>query len=198
MLTLALLAQIAWSATPVVSNPAAPMLRARLGPSAEDTVRRRAHAIEISDGYAVRLKIHRISAFAMYPLFVAEYLSGNSLYDARQNGQEPSGFARSVHTPVAVTMGGLFVVNSVTGAWNLWEDRKNPKGRARRIIHTGMMLLADAGMVATAISAGGAKGEDEGGFQIRSVSGRNRHRNLAIVSMSFSAASSLMMLLWKG
>ena len=91
----------------------------------------------------------------------------------------------------ATAIGALFVVNTVTGVWNMVEAWKVPEGRARRTIHGLLMLAADVGMVAVASSAPELEdGESEGGDA-------TRHRNLAIASMSLATASYLMMLIWK-
>ncbi|HEU5220227.1 MAG TPA: hypothetical protein VFU23_16315, partial [Gemmatimonadales bacterium] len=118
----------------------------------------------------------------------AEYLTGDRLFKDAENGTRSSGIARSLHAPIAATIGGLFAVNTVTGVWNLWEGRKAPQGRARRIIHSLLMLGSDAGFLLTAAAAPEA-GEGESG-------GRNRHRSLAIGSGSAALAGYLMMLIW--
>jgi hypothetical protein len=52
---------------------------------------------------------------------------------------------KSAHTITGVGIGALFGVNTVTGVWNMWEARKDPNGRRRRLIHGISMLGADAG-----------------------------------------------------
>jgi hypothetical protein len=175
----------------------------RLGvsaPALEDTVpRRRPRAIEYSESYYVRLKIHKYASYATIPLFAAEYLTGDHLFKAAENGTRGSGLARSLHAPIALSIGGLFAINSVTGVWNFWEGRKEPKGRARRIIHSVLMLASDAGFLLTAMSAGDAGEGREGGIGGigNSADGRNRHRSLAITSGSTALVGYLMMLVWK-
>ncbi len=197
MLALALLAQITLFPPGFVSDTAPPILSPRFGVSLADTVRRRPRAIEIGPMYATRLKIHRIASFTMYPLFAAEYWSGSKIYNARQDGLRPSGLSKSLHTPLAIGIGSLFAVNTVTGAWNLWEGRKDPAGRTRRIVHTIMMLASDGGFLATAISANSAKRDDRLGSVGSVATGRNRHRNIAIASISVALVGNVMMLIWK-
>ncbi len=197
MLALVLLAQITLSPPAVVSDSEPPIWSPRFGISLADTVRRRPRAIEIGPMYATRLKIHRIASFTMYPLFAAEYWSGSKIYNARQAGLRPSGLSESLHTPLAVGIGGLFAVNTVTGTWNLWESRKDPAGRTRRMVHSIMMLASDAGFLATAISANSAKQDNRLGTVGSAATGRNRHRNLAIASISVSLVGNVMMLIWK-
>ncbi|MBP6443940.1 MAG: hypothetical protein KA267_07975, partial [Gemmatimonadales bacterium] len=112
----------------------------------------RLRAIEYSDAYAVRLKIHRIASYAELPLFAAEYFLGEKLLRDQRNGVNQGGedggnrsSARGAHSAVAAGLGVLFTVNTVTGGWNLYESRKDPSGRTRKWIHTIAMLAADAG-----------------------------------------------------
>ena len=153
---------------------------------AQDTVRHRAFIY--SDGYTTRATIHRWTSWAMLPLFAAEYVVGQKLY---QEGPE-SGL-NDTHATIATAIGGLFAVNTVTGAWNLWEARKDPNGRTRRWIHGVAMMVAGAGFVATAATAPDGEGEAEGG----DAGSADLHRTLAISSGSLAIASWLMMLVWK-
>lgn len=152
----------------------------------QDTTRPR--AIEYSDGYYTRLKIHKIASYATLPLFIAQYAAGEELY---RDGNNASRFARDIHGPLAGAIAGLFVVNTTTGVWNLWEGRKDPNGRTRRMIHGLSQLAAGVGFLAVGATA--PENEDGG------VSDGNRglHKGLAIGSMSVSLASYLMMLIWK-
>ena len=146
----------------------------------------RPKAYHYSDGYYTRLKIHKYASYLTLPLFAAQVWSGSKLW----NEGEDAGFARDIHGPVAASIAGLFAVNTVTGVWNLWEGRKDPNGRTRRIVHSLLMITADAGFVATGASA---PDDDEG----EGGSGATRHRNLALGSMGVALSSYLMMLLWK-
>jgi hypothetical protein len=159
-----------------------------------DSAAQRQRAIEHSDWYYKRLAIHKAASFATAPLFVAEYIVGEKLFD----DDDASSNLKSTHQALATGIGVLFGVNTVTGVWNLWESRHDTQGRARRITHSALMLVADAGFVATASLApeGDDGPEDEDGSEGGS-SGRNRHRTVAISSMGISLASYLMMFLWK-
>ena len=85
-------------------------------------------AVEYSDMYYTRLKIHRIASYLTVPLFVGQYLTGRELW----NHPDSHGLAKDAHGPLAAGIAGLFAVNTVTGVWNLWESRKDPHRRARR------------------------------------------------------------------
>lgn len=162
---------------------------------AADTLRRRAtKAVELSDAYAVRLKIHQIASFAEFPLFAAELLVGQKLARDRDNGLRSSESLRSAHGALAVGLGVLFGVNTITGTWNLIEGWKDPKGRTRRVIHSIAMLAADAGFLATAGSA-----PDDDRFEGRAGEGSSvsTHRTWAISASSVATAATLMMWLWK-
>lgn len=107
-----------------------------------DTTRTRPRAIEYSDAYYTRLTIHRWGSYAMLPLFGAEYILGNELL----NGSHPSSWVKPTHTTVAIGLGALFGINTVTGLWNLWDSRHDANDRTRRYVHTVLMLAADAGL----------------------------------------------------
>ncbi len=157
----------------------------------DSTPRRRRRAVEYSDGYYTRLRIHRLASYLTVPLFAAQYLSGRALW----NNPDGHGLARSVHGPLAAGVAGLFAVNTVTGVWNLWESRKDPNGRTRRWVHGLLMLAADAGFVAVGATAPDDDFEENGGS--RRSSGPSTHRDLAIGSMGVALSSYLMMLVWK-
>ena len=154
-------------------------------------------AIEYSDAYYTRLTIHRIASYTMLPLFAGEYVLGKRLLD----GGNVASWVRPWHGNLAAGIGVLFAVNTVTGVWNLWEGRKEPEGRARRFLHSALMLAADAGFLYTASLAGenegGEFGEGGGGAAFESGGDSIRHRNAALVSIGFSTVSTLMMWFWK-
>jgi hypothetical protein len=190
-------------ALPWLNHPRATSgpIRNELGLAVEgtnvDTVkRRRGRAIELSEGYAVRLKIHQIGSYLELPIFAAELLVGQKLYHDEQNGTVPSGSLRTAHSTLAASLGILFGVNTVTGVWNLVEGWKDPTGRTRRVIHSLAMLAADAGFLATALTA--PEGRERFGTEGFDQSRANTHRTLAISSSSVAAAATLMMWLWKG
>lgn len=180
------LLSVAAVATPPLIDLAGPSLVNEGFVLVDSTQAQRPRAFHYSDGYYTRLKIHKIASYATIPLFAAQVWSGTKLW----NDGEHAGFARDIHGPVAASIAGLFAVNTVTGAWNLWEGRKDPNGRTRRWIHGLLMITADAGFVATGASA---PDDDDGGEE----GGATRHRNLALGSMGIALGSYLMMLVWK-
>jgi hypothetical protein len=88
----------------------------------------------------------------MLPLFVGEYVLGEKLIDGTATSS-----TRGLHQGVAGAVGGLFAINTVTGVWNLWESRPDDAGRTRRFLHSGLMIAADAGFVATGVVASKAR-----------------------------------------
>ncbi|MBS1241775.1 MAG: hypothetical protein H6R40_1202 [Gemmatimonadetes bacterium] len=158
-----------------------------LVPAAGDVQPQRARAVQHSDAYYTRLKIHRIGAILMVPLAVAQYFVGQEIYN---NGPDAAQWVHDIHGPLAAAIAVDFGVNTVTGAWNAIEDWGNP-GQARRTVHSALMLLAGAGFVATGATA---PEREEGGYLEGDAS---QHRTLAISSMAIMAASGIMMLIWK-
>jgi hypothetical protein len=148
----------------------------------------RPRAVTYSDAYYLRLKIHKVASYATIPLFVGEYFIGEKLYHDGPTGDQS---LKGVHQLVATGIGGLFVVNTVTGVWNLWESRHDRNDRTRRWLHAGMMIAADAGFVATGASAPGHRSFENG------TNTGATHQTLAIASMSVALSSYLMMLIWK-
>lgn len=136
-------------------------------------------AFEYSDAYNVRRKIHMLASYTTIPLFVAQYVAGEKLFDDPQNSS-----AKSAHGALTIGIATLFAINTVTGGWNFLEARKDPNGRKRRLIHSLMMLGADIGFVATGALA--PDDDDEGS--------KSTHRTVAISSMGVSVASYLYML----
>ena len=140
-----------------------------------------ARAVEYSDAYRMRAKIHRLASFATLPLFATEGVIGQSLYD------NPTGGKKTAHLAVATGIGGLFAVNTVTGVWNLLEGRQDPNAGRRRWVHGLLMLGADAGFLATAMTAP----ESDHGIAEGS---RATHRAIAFTSIGAASASYLVML----
>lgn len=157
------------------------------GPAAlqDTTKRKRTTAVEYSSFYNTRLKIHQVLSWTMLPLFALQYASGNQILEY---GNAAPDWAKDVHGPTAGALAGVFAVNTITGAWNLWDSRKDPAGRTRRYIHSALMFIADAGFVYTGSLADEAESDPEL---------REQHRNVAIASMGVATASWLMMLIWK-
>jgi len=139
--------------------------------------------VEYSDAYLTRLKIHKYASYATLPLFAAAYVTGNELIT---KGDNAASWARKTHGAIAGSLGALFAINTITGVWNLYEGRHDPEGRTRRIIHSVLLLAADAGFLATAALAGESEG-GEGGFERGGGGGDNTaHRAMAITSMGLA------------
>jgi hypothetical protein len=151
----------------------------------DTTHRKRTTAVEYSSFYNTRLKIHQVLSWTMLPLFALQYASGQQIL---KYGNAAPDWAKNSHGVTAGLIGGLFVVNTVTGAWNLWDSRKDPAGRTRRYIHSALMFVAGAGFAYTASLA-----DDEGGYS----SDAQQHKNAAMVSVGVATVGWLMMLLWK-
>jgi hypothetical protein len=158
--------------------------------STVDTIRPRSarpRAIEYSDWYYRRLTMHRIASYAELPLFAGEYFLGERLLHDERLGYQPSGLV-TAHVLVASALGTLLAFNTVTGGWNLWESRKDPAGRTRRILHTVLMLASDGGFFATALAGGNAK---------HNLSNADLHRSLALASIGVGTAGTVMMWAWR-
>lgn len=154
-----------------------------------DTVtakRKRPRAIEYSDAYYTRLRIHQIASYTELPLFAAEWVLGQRLLDEERTGF-PSSSLKTAHTTVALGLAALFTINTVTGGWNLWESRQDPSGRTLRVVHSLAMLGADAGFLWAGAVAGAANETD---------AAANHHRTIAISSMALATAGTVMMWLF--
>ena len=138
-------------------------------------------AVQYSDGYRLRAKIHKISSFATLPLFAAEAIIGQSLYS------DPTPGKKDAHLVTAAGIGALFAVNTTTGVWNLIEARKDPVHRGRRLAHGLLMLGADAGFLATA-----ALGPESEHGEVDDS--RGAHRAMAFTSIGLATTSYLIML----
>jgi hypothetical protein len=157
----------------------------------QDTTRKRPHAIEISDAYASRLRIHRYGSYLMLPLFATQYALGSALLDQREDIVEGerrtvvSDGLRRAHLFTALGVGTLFVSNTITGVLNLYEDRHNPDRRTLRTMHALTMLLSDVGFAVTGkMGVNGKNG---------SVADAKRHHNMAIASMGVATIGASMM-----
>ena len=146
----------------------------------------RQEIVEYSDGYFTRLTVHKWASYLTVPLFVGQYAVGQKL----MNG-EGSDRLRGVHSLLATSIAGLFVVNTFTGGLNAIEARKDPEGKNRRTLHTALMLLADAGFVATGMLA--KENENEDGWS-GGPANNNTHRNVALASMGTALVSYAIML----
>jgi hypothetical protein len=142
----------------------------------------RTQAVQYSDAYNTRRKIHVIASFATLPLFVGQYNTGEKLYEGTA-----SDTVKTLHGVLAGSIAGLFAVNTVTGVWSLKEARHDPNGKTRRLVHGILMLGADAGFVATGLMAPGDHEDVDN-------NDKAAHRNVALASMGMATASYLYML----
>jgi hypothetical protein len=144
-----------------------------------------AAAVEHSGAYQTRAKIHKYASYATLPLFAAEVALGQSL-DGSKDGK------KSAHAVVGAGIVGLFGVNTVTGAWNLFgEGRRDTEGHTLRLVHGLLMMAADVGFLATTASAPSTGRNGALNFEANKAT----HRNLAIASVSVGTVGYLMMLL---
>lgn len=145
-------------------------------PARADTV------FEYSAAYYRRLDIHRVGSYAMLPLFAFQFVAGSQLYD---KSIDAPAWARTGHRVAATGVAALFAVNTVTGVMNLYEGRKDPEDRGRKVFHAVMMLAADAGFTATGLLAERAEG---------SSADRDLHRAVAFGSIGVATVGYLSML----
>jgi hypothetical protein len=177
-----------------IADEASPTLLARVQEAAEQAAAEeppptaRPTAYQYSEGYATRLKVHKYASFATLPIFVAQAIVGQKLYDGDTS-------LKGAHTGLVAATAGLFAVNTVTGVWNLREGRKDPNHRTKRMIHGLLMFVADAGFVATGVLAPHER-EVELGQPLNGGGGGDpaTHRAVAYASMGVATVSYLMML----
>jgi hypothetical protein len=158
-----------------------------LADAAPDAGGQRPVVFTYSDAYQTRAKIHRLASYATLPLFGIEAVVGQRMFN---NPATATGATRQLHRWVAVGLMGLFGLNSVTGVWNLWEGRKDPNGKTLRTIHGVLMLVADAGFVATALTS---PRHSPRGLLIYDAK-KNQHMALAYASVSTATVGYLIML----
>jgi hypothetical protein len=164
-------------------RPASLAEAARAAPAGDAQVAApRVAAFEYSDAYRMRAKIHKLASFATLPLFATEVVLGQSIYNETSEGR------KSAHVAVGAGIGALFGVNTVTGVWNMWEARKDPNGRKRRMVHGLLMLAADAGFAITPMVA-----PDRSSLNYDSQ--RSTHRSVALTSIGIATAGYLTMLI---
>lgn len=161
---------------PAVAAPALPITSLPAAAVPRDTV------FEYSAAYYRRLDIHRAGSYAMLPLFAFQYIAGSQLYD---KSFEAPGWAKTGHRVAATGVAVLFGVNTVTGLLNLYEGRKDPEERGRKVFHALMMLAADAGFAATGILAERAESSGDD---------RDLHRTVALTSVGVATIGYLSML----
>jgi len=170
------------SATPIADALAAEA--ATLATSPQDA---RPVAIEYSEGHQTRAKIHKVSSWVTLPLMATEFALGESLYN---DPNSLTSTMRGVHGAVGAGLIGFFGVQSVTGMWNLLDASSAP-GHRRRLVHGLLMLAAEGGFVAAAVTAPGHGRNDLVNFDAN----KSTHRDIAVVSMGVGTAGYLFMLL---
>lgn len=178
------------STPPVVHKPGdSPLFRAQTGAprpgSPVDTVPPRQRAVVLSDAYATRLTVHRYTAYAILPLFAYQWYMGDRLFDQQMGRREPADWVRPAHKAGAYAIGTAFAVNTVTGAMNLWETRRQPEGRVTRFLHAASMTAALGGFAYTGIKLS----QDAQ----QSLDKREQHRDVALASMGLTLASGTLM-----
>ena len=142
-------------------------------------------AVEYTDAYRMRAKIHKAASFATIPLFGTELVLGQSLYNGYPNGRDSA--KKGAHIAVGTGIIGLYGVQAVTGFMNLMEARKDPHQRKLRLAHSILMLASGGGFAITPLTAPG------GGFRT-APSAPQLHRALAIGSIGVGTAGYLLML----
>lgn len=166
------------SITPLLNDPAAllPLDAQPVAMSPAPTL-----AFEYSEGYRQRARIHKLASWATLPLFAAEAVVGSSLYS------NPTSTKRDAHVVLGAGIGALFAVNTVTGVWNLLEARKDPSFGKKKWVHSILMMGADVGFVATALTGPESEhGESEGS--------RSTHRAIVFSSIAMATTAYLIML----
>jgi hypothetical protein len=83
-------------------------------------------------------------------VFGAEYWLGSKLLS---RNEIPGSWVKPTHAGVALALGGLFSLNTLTGVWNLYDSRHDTDQRALVWSHSALMLASDAGFVATGLLA---------------------------------------------
>lgn len=162
-----------------------PVAFALIAPRLDDTTRMPQQLVEYSELYGIRADIHRALSWAMIPLFVGSAYTG---FQLRNKGDDAPQWTRDAHGPLAGATAVVFGMNTLTGLWNLIEGRKDPDGRAKRIVHGAMFLAAGAGFAYVTAA----------GDNIRSTGRSNHwHRDVALGSMAVSVTSWALMALFK-
>ncbi len=156
----------------------------RLYDGLQDTLRRRRRVptIEYSETYHTRVGIHKALSYVMIPLFIGSAYTGFQLRNKKEAAPQ---WARDIHGPLAAGTAVVFGMNTLTGVWNMWEGRKDPQGRGKRLLHGGLFLAAVAGFTYVTVA----------GDNIYSSGKPNRwHRDVALASMGVSVVSWSLMI----
>jgi hypothetical protein len=176
---------IAASATPLADALAVEAAKLAAAPQGARPV-----AIEYSDAHETRAKIHKYTSWAALPLMATEFALGEKLYNDPNSTTSSS---RGVHGAVGAGLIGVFAAQSITGVWNLVESNQAP-GHTKRLVHGLLMLAAEGGFVAAAVTAPGHGRNDLINFDANKAT----HRNIALVSLGVGTGGYLMMLLTGG
>lgn len=142
-------------------------------------------ATRITEWHSRRLAIHRATAYAIPPLFLAQYLVGRELWDGLHSDAGPADWVRPAHRTGAALIGTAFVINATTGVWNLWAARREPEGRVARVLHGASMLAAAGGF-----TYAGVRLSEQAKF---SSEKRAEHRRVALSSMGLTLVSGTAM-----
>ncbi|MEZ4455250.1 MAG: hypothetical protein R2882_01685 [Gemmatimonadales bacterium] len=134
-------------------------------------------AIEYSETYATRVTASIVAQLRDDP---AVHRRGYTGFQLRNKGVNAPQWTRDLHGPIAAGTAIVFGMNTLTGVWNLWEGRKDPEGRGKRLLHGAMFLAAGAGF--TYVIAAGDNIYTSG-------RGNHWHRDVALASMSVSLVS---------
>jgi hypothetical protein len=162
---------------------------AATGPSAKaDQTAAPPKAFEYSDAYRTRAKIHKLSSWAMLPLFGIETYIGQKMFN---DVTQATDGARRLHKTVAWGIGGLFALNTATGIPNLVESRSDPDKSDLALIHGVLMLVADAGFLVSALTR--PNSQTASGLNIYEPK-KNQHLTIAYASISVASFSYLLML----
>jgi hypothetical protein len=145
-------------------------------------------AFVYSEGYQTRDKIHHIASYTMLPLFAVEAYLGQHMFN---NPADITPAMQTAHRAMGWGVAGLFGVNTVTGLWNLAEARHDPNGLGRRMIHATLMLVADAGFAATALTRPSSANADALAIY---TDKKNQHMALAYASVSVATVGYLIMI----
>jgi hypothetical protein len=163
------------------------VLTAQLLAAAPDTVppappQGRVKAVEVSDWYNRRLRIHQVASYVMIPTFAFQWAAGVQIWD---KGATAPRWARVGHRVGATTVATAFTLNVVTGAWNLWDSRSVSQGRTRRYLHATSMAVASAGFTwaGAKLSAEAENDRDK----------RALHRKVALSSIALTTVSGVLM-----
>jgi len=139
--------------------------------------RKKRMPVEHSDWYGRRPTVHRTLARAMIPPFGLAHATGTWL--ARDGRTNSPCWVRATHPWVATADVALVGINTITGAWVLWDARHDPERRTTGTVHSALFMVADAG-------SPGEDARNDGAV-------RNRHYASATPSMGVSTAGWLIM-----